>query len=79
MAATDLLGYFLLSMAPLMEKQLGPRMLEMPLVLPPVPIYMIWHEMCRKEVAYRWLREFVMTEISRFASGQVSTERAQLA
>ena len=73
-AATDLLGYFLLSMAPLMEKHLGLRMLEMPLELPSVPIYMIWHEMRRKEAAHRWLRELVVTEISRFASGQVSTD-----
>ena len=43
-ASTDLLGLMPLSMASLMEKQMGLRVLAIPLELPVVPIYTIWHE-----------------------------------
>ncbi len=63
-ASTDLLGMFLSSMGPLMEKRLGLRVLPIPLELPPMPIYMIWHETRRHDAAHRWLREIVVTELS---------------
>ena len=66
--ATDLLGIFPSSMAPLLQK-LGLRILAIPLELPPLPIYIIWHETRRNEAAHRWLRDFVVGEMSRFGSG----------
>jgi DNA-binding transcriptional LysR family regulator len=50
-ASTDLLGLMLSSMGPLMEKRLGLRILAIPLELPTVPIYMIWHETRRHDDA----------------------------
>ena len=38
-----------------MEKRLGLRVLEIPLELPAVPIYMIWHETRRNDAAHLWL------------------------
>jgi DNA-binding transcriptional LysR family regulator len=67
-ASTDLLGIFLSSMGPFMAKRLGLRVLPLPLELPPMPIYMIWHETRRHDTAHRWLREVVVAELSRFAS-----------
>ena len=64
-ASTDLLGIFPSSMGPLMEKRLGLRVLPIPLQLPVVPIYIIWHEMRRNDAAHRWLRELVATKLSR--------------
>jgi LysR substrate binding domain len=43
-ASTDLLGIFPSSMGPLIEKRLVLRVLPLPLELPAVPVYMIWHE-----------------------------------
>jgi DNA-binding transcriptional LysR family regulator len=54
-AETDLLGMLPLGMAPLMQK-LGLRVLEFPLGLPPLPIYMIWHETHRSDAGHCWLR-----------------------
>ena len=68
-ASTDLLGIFLSSMGPLMKKRLGLQILPIPLELPPMPIYMIWHETRRHDAAHRWLREFVVQELGRFAQG----------
>jgi len=62
-ASTDLLGIFLSSMGPLLEKRLGLRVLPVPLELPPLPIYMIWHETRRHDTAHRWLREVVVAEL----------------
>jgi DNA-binding transcriptional LysR family regulator len=42
-ASTNLLGLFLSSMAPLMEKRLGLQVVTIPLELPVVPIYAVWH------------------------------------
>jgi DNA-binding transcriptional LysR family regulator len=67
-AGTDLLGIFPSSMAPLLQK-LGLQILAIPLELPPLPIYMIWRESRRNEAAHRWLRDFVVGEMSRFGSG----------
>jgi DNA-binding transcriptional LysR family regulator len=64
-ASTDLLGVFPLSMGPLMEKRLGLKVLPIPLELPPMPIYMIWHETRRHDAAHRWLRELVVAEMGR--------------
>ena len=68
-ASTDLLGIFVASMGPLMAKRLGLQVLPIPLELPPLPIFMIWHERRRNDTAHRWLREFVATELDRYASG----------
>jgi DNA-binding transcriptional LysR family regulator len=67
-AGTDLLGIFPSSMAPLLQK-LGLQILAIPLELPPLPIYMIWRESRRNEAAHRWLRDFVVGEMSRIGSG----------
>jgi DNA-binding transcriptional LysR family regulator len=68
-ASTDLLGIFLSSMGPLMEKRLALQVLPVPVELPPIPIYMIWHEPRRTDAAHRWLRDIVVTELRRFARG----------
>jgi LysR family transcriptional regulator, transcriptional activator for leuABCD operon len=68
-ASTDLVGIFAASMGPLMEQRLGLQVLPIPLDLPSVPIYMIWHETRRHDPAHRWLREVVAQELSRFAPG----------
>jgi DNA-binding transcriptional LysR family regulator len=64
-ASTDLVGVVAASMGPLMEQRLGLQILPLPLELPSVPIYMIWHEMRRHDSAHRWLREVVMEELGR--------------
>jgi DNA-binding transcriptional LysR family regulator len=56
-------------MAPLLEQRLGLQVIPIPLELPGLPIYMIWHETRRQDAAHRWLREVVATEVSRFAPG----------
>jgi LysR family transcriptional regulator, transcriptional activator for leuABCD operon len=66
-AGTDLVGVFAASMGPLMEQRLGLQVLPLPLELPPLPIYMIWHETRRHDTAHRWLREVVAEELGRFA------------
>jgi len=68
-ASTDLLGIFLSSMGPLMKKRLGLQVLPIPLDLPPMPIYMIWHETRRHDAAHRWLREIVVQELGHLAQG----------
>jgi DNA-binding transcriptional LysR family regulator len=67
-ASTDLLGIFLSSMGPLLEKRLGLKVLPFPIELPPLPIYMIWHETRRHDTAHSWLRETVVAELGRLAS-----------
>jgi DNA-binding transcriptional LysR family regulator len=67
-ASTDLLGIFTLSMGPLMEKRLGLQVLAIPVELPALPIYMIWHETRRNDTAHRWLRAFVQGEAGHFAN-----------
>jgi DNA-binding transcriptional LysR family regulator len=64
-ASTDLLGLIPSSMSELMEKRLGLQVFAIPLKLPTVPIYMIWHETRRNDAAHIWLREVVMTELFR--------------
>jgi len=49
----------------LLEKRLGLRVLPVPIELPPLPIYMIWHETRRNDTAHRWLREVVVAELGR--------------
>ena len=68
-ASTDLVGIFAASMGPIMEQRLGLQVLPLPLELPSVPIYMIWHETRRHDPAHRWLREIVAQELSHFAPG----------
>jgi DNA-binding transcriptional LysR family regulator len=66
-ASTDLLGIFPTSIGPLMEKRLRLQVLPVPLKLPPLPIYMIWHETRRNDNAHRWFRELVAGELHHFA------------
>ena len=68
-AGTDLVGVFAASMGSLMMERLGLQVLPIPLELPPVPIYMIWHETRRHDSAHRWLREVVMEELGRSTRG----------
>jgi len=68
-ASTDLLGIFLSSMGPPM-KRLGLQVLPIPLELPPMPIYMIWHETRRHDTAHSWLREMVVAELGRFGNAE---------
>jgi DNA-binding transcriptional LysR family regulator len=68
-AGTDLVGVFAASMSSLLVERLGLQVLPIPVGLPPVPIYMIWHETRRHDTAHRWLREVVMDELGRFARG----------
>ncbi len=62
-ASTDLLGLFVSSMGPLLKERLNVQVLAIPLELPPVPIYMIWHESRRNDAGHRWLREFAVQEL----------------
>ena len=68
-ASSDLLGIFVSSMGSLMEERLGLQVFPIPLELPPMPIYMIWHETRRHDAAHSWLREVVAAELGRLASG----------
>jgi DNA-binding transcriptional LysR family regulator len=68
-ASTDLLGLMPASMGPLLKERLGLQVLAIPFELPPLPIYMIWHETRRHDPAHHWLREIVAQELSRFAPG----------
>ena len=64
-----LVGVFAARMGSLMMERLGLQVLPIPIELPPVPIYMIWHETRRHNSAHRWLREVVMEELSRSTRG----------
>jgi DNA-binding transcriptional LysR family regulator len=66
---TDLLGPFSSNMGLLMEEQLRVQVVPIPLELPVVPIYMVWHETRRNDAAHRWLREVVVAQLSRFVQG----------
>jgi len=68
-ASTDLVGLMPASMGPLMEQRLGLRVFAIPLELPTLPIYMIWHETRRHDTAHRWLRDVVVAEVGRLARG----------
>jgi DNA-binding transcriptional LysR family regulator len=72
-ASTDLVGLFAASIGPLLERRLGLQVLPLPLELPPLPIYMIWHETRRHDAAHRWLREVVVREIGSFAQAESDT------
>jgi LysR family transcriptional regulator, transcriptional activator for leuABCD operon len=69
-ASTDLLGIFLSSMGLLMKKRLGLQVFPIPLELPPMPIYVIWHETRRNDTAHHWLREMVVAELGRFGNAE---------
>jgi DNA-binding transcriptional LysR family regulator len=68
-ASSDLLGIFPSSMGPLMAERLGLQVFNLPLELPPIPIYMIWHETRRHDAAHSWLRELVAAELGRLNNG----------
>ena len=57
-------------MGSLMGERLGLQVLPIPLELPPVPIYMVWHETRRHDTAHRWLREVVVAELGRFRNAE---------
>jgi DNA-binding transcriptional LysR family regulator len=63
-ASTDLLGLMPSSMGPLMEERFGLQVLAVPLELPALPIYMIWHEARRHDPAHDWLRQIVVAELT---------------
>jgi len=67
-ASTDLLGIFASSMGSLMETRLGLKVLPIPLELPAVPIYMIWHETRRHDSGHSWLREIAAAELGRLGN-----------
>jgi LysR family transcriptional activator for leuABCD operon len=67
-ASTDLLGLMPASLGSLMEKRMGVRVLAIPLELPAVPIYLIWHEARRNDSGHQWLREIAAAEALRLAS-----------
>jgi DNA-binding transcriptional LysR family regulator len=46
-----------------MKERFGLQVLAMPVELPAVPIYMIWHGARRNDAAHRWLRELVVTKL----------------
>jgi DNA-binding transcriptional LysR family regulator len=69
-AGTDLVGVFAASMGLLMEERLGLQVLPIPLELPPIPIYMVWHETRRHDTAHSWLREVVVAELGRFGNAE---------
>ena len=69
-ATTNLLGNFLFSIGPPMEKWLGLQILEIPLELPAVPIYAVWHESRRNDAAHRWLRGLVVANLD-YADGDL--------
>lgn len=66
-ASTDLAGIFASSMGPLVEERMGLRVLPIPVELPVVPIYMVWHEARRNDAGHRWLRELVVAELCQLA------------
>jgi DNA-binding transcriptional LysR family regulator len=68
-ASTDLLGLMPSSMGPVMEERLGLRVFAIPVELPTLPIYMIWHETRRNDAAHLWLRDVVVAEVGRIAKG----------
>jgi LysR family transcriptional activator for leuABCD operon len=68
-ASTDLLGIFPSSMGALLRKRLGLQIIAIPVELPVLPIYMIWHEARRNDAGHRWLREVVEEEMTRFPRG----------
>jgi LysR family transcriptional activator for leuABCD operon len=63
-ASTDLLGLMPSSMGPLMKERFGLQVLPMPLELPTLPIYMIWHETRRHDAAHGWIREIVVAQLT---------------
>jgi DNA-binding transcriptional LysR family regulator len=68
-ASTDLVGLMPASMCPLMQQRLGLQVLAIPVKLPTLPVYMVWHETRRQDTAHRWLRDLVAAEVGRLAGG----------
>jgi len=66
-ASTDLLGLMPSSIGAFLEKRMGLRIIPMPVDLPLLPIYLIWHESRSRDSGHRWLREIVMKEVRRLA------------
>jgi DNA-binding transcriptional LysR family regulator len=68
-ASTDLVGLMPASMGPLMHQRLGLQVLAIPVKLPTLPVYMIWHETRRQDAAHRWMRDLVVADVGRLAGG----------
>jgi DNA-binding transcriptional LysR family regulator len=63
-ATTDLLGYLPASLArPALEAGLV-REVPLPVALPPIPIFLIWHETRRTDEGHRWLRHLVARRVA---------------
>lgn len=81
-ACTDLLGIFPSSLGALISTRLDVQMIEIPIELPALPIYMIWHESRRADAAHCWLRELVTARLNnprpsmRTLGGRVHRPRA---
>jgi DNA-binding transcriptional LysR family regulator len=65
---SDLVALMPASMGPLMQQRLGLQVIAIPVKLPTLPVYMIWHETRRQDTAHRWLRDLV-AELGRFGGG----------
>jgi len=63
-AATDYLGVMPASTQRFLGATLGLQFLDVFPDLPPVPIYLYWHESRRKDAGHRWLREHVVASIA---------------
>jgi LysR family transcriptional regulator, transcriptional activator for leuABCD operon len=68
-ASTDLVALMPASMGPLMQQRLGLQVIPVPVKLPTLPVYMIWHETRRQDTAHRWLRDLVAADVGRLAGG----------
>jgi DNA-binding transcriptional LysR family regulator len=63
-ATTELLGYLPASLArPALEAGLVQEV-PLPAALPPIPIFLIWHETRRADEGHRWLRRMVARRVA---------------
>jgi DNA-binding transcriptional LysR family regulator len=64
-ACTDLIGLLTSSMAATMNKRLNLQIIPIPADLPPLPIYLMWHESRRNDSGHVWLRGLIEAELPR--------------
>lgn len=73
-ATTDMLGYLPASLArPALQAGLV-REVEMPVALPPIPIFLIWHETRRTDAGHRWLRALAARAIAAAVAAVLAEE-----
>jgi LysR family transcriptional activator for leuABCD operon len=70
-ACTDLVGMFPSSMGAILQERLGLQVILIPLELPALPIYVVWHEARRGDAGHRWLRDLVAAEVGRAGTSNV--------